>query len=222
MTRAGAAAARARAAETSDGSTFARCAGERSAIASGSAACARAPAAPPRTSSSRASSRIQRRVTRRIILARCAGRRDSCGGRARRRRSAKAPPRPRTGGTGSAQVGRHRPVTATASPPGYAEDFRLFAGLGLTHHRLSIEWARLEPERGVHDPRAVAHYRAVLAAARDAGVAPWVVPAPLHAAALVRRRRRLPRRRRIAPTPGRATSTAWPRRSAISSAGGSR
>ena len=55
----------------------------------------------------------------------------------------------------------------------HAEDFRLFAELGLTHHRLSLEWARLEPERGVRDARAVAHYRAVLAAARDAGVAPW-------------------------------------------------
>ena len=56
----------------------------------------------------------------------------------------------------------------------YAEDFALLAELGLTHHRLSLEWARLEPEEGVHDRAAVAHYRAVLAAARDAGVTPWV------------------------------------------------
>ena len=56
----------------------------------------------------------------------------------------------------------------------YAEDFALLAGLGLTHHRLSIEWARIEPEPGEHDATAVAHYRDVLTAARDAGVAPWV------------------------------------------------
>ena len=56
----------------------------------------------------------------------------------------------------------------------YAEDFALLAGLGLTHHRLSIEWARIEPEPGVHDPAAVEHYRAVLTAAHDAGVTPWV------------------------------------------------
>lgn len=56
----------------------------------------------------------------------------------------------------------------------YAEDFRLLADLGLTHHRLSIEWARLEPEPGRHDPAAVEHYRSVLTAARDAGVRPWV------------------------------------------------
>jgi beta-glucosidase len=56
----------------------------------------------------------------------------------------------------------------------YAEDFARFAALGLTHHRLSLEWARLEPEEGVHDAGAVAHYRAVLDAARDAGITPWV------------------------------------------------
>ena len=56
----------------------------------------------------------------------------------------------------------------------YAEDFALYAEHGLTHHRLSIEWARIEPEEGRRDPAAIEHYRAVLTAARDAGVAPWV------------------------------------------------
>jgi beta-glucosidase len=56
----------------------------------------------------------------------------------------------------------------------FAEDFGLLAGLGLNHHRLSLEWARLEPEPGVHDALAIDHYRAVLSAAREAGVAPWV------------------------------------------------
>ncbi len=56
----------------------------------------------------------------------------------------------------------------------HANDFAILARLGLRHHRLSIEWARLEPEQGVHDERAIGHYRSVLIAARDAGVAPWV------------------------------------------------
>ena len=56
----------------------------------------------------------------------------------------------------------------------YAEDFGLLAGLGLRHHRLSIEWARIEPEPGRHDAAAIAHYRDVLSAALDAGVEPWV------------------------------------------------
>jgi beta-glucosidase len=54
----------------------------------------------------------------------------------------------------------------------YAEDFGLYASLGLTHHRLSLDWARIEPEPGVRDPEVVAHYRDVLQAARDAGITP--------------------------------------------------
>ena len=56
----------------------------------------------------------------------------------------------------------------------YAGDFRTYESLGLVHHRLSIEWARVEPAEGEHDADAVAHYRRVLEAAHDAGVVPWV------------------------------------------------
>jgi beta-glucosidase len=56
----------------------------------------------------------------------------------------------------------------------FAEDFGIFAALGLSHHRMSIEWARIEPEEGVHDPGAIAHYREVLGAAHAAGITPWV------------------------------------------------
>jgi beta-glucosidase len=56
----------------------------------------------------------------------------------------------------------------------FAEDFSIYSDLGLTHHRLSIEWARVEPEEGVHDAAAIAHYREMLTAAREAGVTPWV------------------------------------------------
>jgi beta-glucosidase len=56
----------------------------------------------------------------------------------------------------------------------YAEDFRLLASLGLRHHRLTIDWARVEPEAGRPDPAAVGHYRDVLTAALEAGVEPWI------------------------------------------------
>ena len=56
----------------------------------------------------------------------------------------------------------------------YAEDFALLAEHGLTHHRLSIEWARIEPRQGERDNEAIEHYRRVLEAAHDAGVEPWV------------------------------------------------
>jgi beta-glucosidase len=56
----------------------------------------------------------------------------------------------------------------------YAEDFRLFAEHGLTQHRISLEWARLEPRPGAHDPHAVEHYTEMLRSARAAGIDVWV------------------------------------------------
>jgi beta-glucosidase len=56
----------------------------------------------------------------------------------------------------------------------YAEDFELLASHGLTHHRLSIEWARIEPRQDERDNEAIEHYRRVLEAAHAAGVQPWV------------------------------------------------
>jgi len=56
----------------------------------------------------------------------------------------------------------------------YAEDFALLNELGLTHHRLSIEWARIEPSEGVYDQHAIRHYRDMLIAAHSAGIQPWV------------------------------------------------
>ncbi len=68
------------------------------------------------------------------------------------------------------------PSAATGNGFGerYAEDFELYAQYGLTHHRLSIEWARIEPEEGRRDDAAIEHYLEVLTAARAAGIAPWV------------------------------------------------
>jgi beta-glucosidase len=54
------------------------------------------------------------------------------------------------------------------------EDLRLVAGLGLRHYRLSVEWSRVEPERGRFDPAALDRYRAICDAARAAGIEPWV------------------------------------------------
>ena len=56
----------------------------------------------------------------------------------------------------------------------YAEDFALYAAHGLTHHRMSVEWARIEPEQGRPDFAVVEHYREILQTARDAGISPWV------------------------------------------------
>src|SRR5207245_9647738 len=41
-------------------------------------------------------------------------------------------------------------------------------------HRLSIEWARIEPSEGVFDSRQIRHYRDVLGELREQGIAPMV------------------------------------------------
>ena len=56
----------------------------------------------------------------------------------------------------------------------YANDFALLSNLGLTHHRLSLEWARIEPSEGVYYQQAISHYRDMLIAANSAGIQPWV------------------------------------------------
>lgn len=53
-------------------------------------------------------------------------------------------------------------------------DFALAAQMGHNAHRLSIEWARLEPARGKWDEDAIAHYHAVFASLRRHGLKPMV------------------------------------------------
>jgi beta-glucosidase/6-phospho-beta-glucosidase/beta-galactosidase/ABC-type amino acid transport substrate-binding protein len=52
----------------------------------------------------------------------------------------------------------------------YREDIELARGLGCSVFRLSLSWARLEPEPGVWNDEAFAHYRDLLQALRDAGM----------------------------------------------------
>ncbi|MGB8910158.1 MAG: family 1 glycosylhydrolase [Candidatus Cybelea sp.] len=52
----------------------------------------------------------------------------------------------------------------------FREDVELARGLGCGVFRLSLSWARLEPEPGAWSDEAFAHYRDVLQAIRDAGM----------------------------------------------------
>ncbi|HEV8298360.1 MAG TPA: family 1 glycosylhydrolase, partial [Acidimicrobiales bacterium] len=56
----------------------------------------------------------------------------------------------------------------------YADDCRLLGSLGLNAVRITVEWARCEPAPGRVDENRVEHERRVLAAARAAGLAPWI------------------------------------------------
>lgn len=56
----------------------------------------------------------------------------------------------------------------------YVEDLRLAAALGLTDVRITAEWARLEPRPGSVDNDALDRLRAILLAAVEVGLRPWI------------------------------------------------
>ncbi|GAA1560036.1 family 1 glycosylhydrolase [Actinomadura kijaniata] len=64
----------------------------------------------------------------------------------------------------------------------YPSDLRLAKELGVNTFRTSIEWARVEPRRGVRDPEALAYYDDLVRRVRAAGMRPmltldhWVYP----------------------------------------------
>jgi beta-glucosidase len=56
----------------------------------------------------------------------------------------------------------------------WESDLDLVAGMGLTAFRFSVEWSRVEPERGVVDAAALDHYEQVVDGALARGLAPVV------------------------------------------------
>jgi len=54
----------------------------------------------------------------------------------------------------------------------WQEDGALMEELGVQCCRMSVEWSRVEPEDGVFDEAAIAHYRQVLQALADRGIRP--------------------------------------------------
>lgn len=56
----------------------------------------------------------------------------------------------------------------------YEADFDVIKELGHTAHRLSVEWARIEPLQGQFNEAAITHYREVLTALKARGIKPYV------------------------------------------------
>ncbi len=56
----------------------------------------------------------------------------------------------------------------------FEEDFELAKNLGNNAHRLSIEWARIEPEEGKWDEKEVEHYQKVLKSLKDKNIKTFV------------------------------------------------
>lgn len=54
----------------------------------------------------------------------------------------------------------------------YETDIKLAASLGFNAHRFSIEWSRIEPERGQFSQAAIDYYRRVIEAIKRAGMTP--------------------------------------------------
>lgn len=79
-------------------------------------------------------------------------------------------------------VMEHTPGTAIVEPSGdaadhynrYPEDLRLLADAGLNSYRFSVEWARIEPERGFASRANLDHYRRMIDACLDVGMEPVV------------------------------------------------
>ncbi len=56
----------------------------------------------------------------------------------------------------------------------FAADFDVLKGLHQNAHRLSVEWSRIEPQRGTFSMEALGHYHAVLQALRERQMEPMV------------------------------------------------
>ncbi len=56
----------------------------------------------------------------------------------------------------------------------YESDFDIARSLGHTAHRLSVEWARIEPVPGEFDEGEIEHYRLVLKALHARGLKPYI------------------------------------------------
>jgi beta-glucosidase len=76
----------------------------------------------------------------------------------------------------------HLESTAVREPSGdacdfyhrYRDDVAMLAGLGLNAFRFGVEWARVEPAEGEFSNAELEHYRRILDACHDHGVAPIV------------------------------------------------
>lgn len=56
----------------------------------------------------------------------------------------------------------------------YEEDIKMMAEAGLNAYRFSIEWARIEPQKGSYDEREIEHYRKMLECCRENHIEPVV------------------------------------------------
>ena len=64
------------------------------------------------------------------------------------------------------------PSAATDHYARWREDLALMSAMGVRCYRMGMEWSRVEPEDGVFDEAAIAHYREEIQALLDKGIRP--------------------------------------------------
>ena len=64
------------------------------------------------------------------------------------------------------------PSIATDHYNRWQDDLKLMSAMGIQCYRMGIEWSRVEPEDGVFDETAIAHYRDEIQALLDRGIRP--------------------------------------------------
>ena len=71
------------------------------------------------------------------------------------------------------------PSIATDHYNRWQDDLKLMSAMGIQCYRMGIEWSRVEPEDGVFDETAIAHYRDEIQALLDRGIRPLLPAAAL-------------------------------------------
>ncbi len=56
----------------------------------------------------------------------------------------------------------------------YKEDTELLKKLGVSHYRLSLEWSKIEPEKGKFNQNAITHYKNVIDHLIDNNITPYI------------------------------------------------
>jgi beta-glucosidase len=75
----------------------------------------------------------------------------------------------------AATDGRIMPAgSATDHYNRYKEDFDIVKSLGHNAHRISIEWARVEPEEGKFNHEEIEHYKDVIQSLKERGITPLI------------------------------------------------
>ncbi|MDC2984679.1 family 1 glycosylhydrolase [Candidatus Marinimicrobia bacterium] len=56
----------------------------------------------------------------------------------------------------------------------YEDDVKLIKNLGVSHYRFSLEWSKIEPQRGVYDQEVISHYSKIIDSLIEEDITPVI------------------------------------------------